>query len=153
MCSSDLSFEIGAVFAGNDAETRARCRNYGRTLGTAFQIRDDLLGIWGDPAVTGKPTDSDIRKRKKALPIVHAMQTGASEDRNRLRSLFAQTGLDVDVETSMEILGRAGSREFAEAEANRFLSEAATWLDQLPVSEEGRDELTDAAAYLIGRTK
>ncbi len=147
------SSEIGAIFADNDPEIRARCRNYGRTLGTAFQIRDDLLGIWGDPAVTGKPADSDIRKRKKTLPIVHAMQTGASEDLYRLRGMFAQTGSDVDVDMTTEILSRAGSREFAEGEANRFLTEATSWLDQLPVSDEGRDELTDVAAYLIGRPK
>ena len=147
------AFEIGAIFADNDPTTRTRCGDYGRMLGTAFQIRDDLLGTWGDPAVTGKPADSDIRQRKKTLPIVHAMQSGSREDRRRLRAMFAQTGSDADVDLTMEILSRAGSREFAEAEANRCLAEAATLLDRLPVSDEGRDELADAAAFLIGRRK
>ena len=148
-----VAFELGAIFAGNDPEIRARCRNYGRTLGAAFQIRDDLLGIWGDAAVTGKPVGGDIRKRKKTLPIVHAMQAAPPQDRQYLRRMFAGPSAEPDVAAAMAILDRADSQAFSEAEANRLLADARIWLDKLPVSDWGRRALTDVASFIIGRTK
>jgi geranylgeranyl diphosphate synthase type I len=148
-----VAFELGAIFAGNQPEMRARCRNYGRTLGAAFQIRDDLLGIWGDPTLTGKSAGSDIRKRKKTLPIVHGMQAAPPEDREYLRAMFTDRSVEPDVEAARAILARAGSRAFAEAEASRLLADTRLWLDQLPVSAWGRQALTDVAAFIIGRAK
>ena len=67
------SAAIGAVLAGAPVETVAALQIYGEELGLAFQLVDDLLGIWGDSAVTGKPVGSDLRARKKSLPISWAL--------------------------------------------------------------------------------
>jgi len=68
----DASLGLGALAAGDPhvAEGMGRC---GRLLGTAFQIRDDMLGIWGEPGKTGKSVAGDIRRRKKSLPVVYAL--------------------------------------------------------------------------------
>ncbi|NUS43228.1 MAG: polyprenyl synthetase family protein [Mycobacteriaceae bacterium] len=70
---------LGAVCAGADSATVAAMDAFGRRLGVAFQITDDILGIWGDPAVTGKPTGSDLARRKQSLPIVLALAAGTKQ--------------------------------------------------------------------------
>lgn len=69
---------LGAVFGGAAADQRARLHGFGEQLGVAFQIADDILGIWGDPAVTGKPVHSDLVRRKKTLPVVAALASGTA---------------------------------------------------------------------------
>lgn len=65
---------LGALLGGANDTARAHWRDYGRTLGLAFQIHDDWLGIWGDPAITGKSAASDLEKRKKSLPVVYGLE-------------------------------------------------------------------------------
>ncbi len=79
---------IGAILAGAAPATVAALRDFGRHLGVAFQAVDDLLGIWGDPATTGKPSGNDIRQRKKSMPIVAALGAGDDEARELESILF-----------------------------------------------------------------
>ena len=78
------SAEAGAMLATDDEIVIGAYRRFGWALGLAFQLNDDLLGIWGDAAVTGKAT-SDIAERKKTLPLIYARQEADSEDAERLR--------------------------------------------------------------------
>ena len=148
-----VAFELGAVFAGNDAATRAACRAYGRELGIVFQIRDDVLGIWGDPAVTGKPVGADIQKRKKTLPIIHALESADGPDRARLRSMFADERAPPDAETTTAILERAGSRSFADTRIRRHARRAREALEHLPVNDWGRRNLEAVATYIARRDR
>jgi len=148
-----VAFELGAIFAGNYPTTRDACRAYGRELGIVFQIRDDVLGIWGDPAVTGKPVGADIQKRKKTLPIIHALETSDGPDRTRLRSMFSDDGVPPDVETTTAILERAGSRAFTETRLRRHAHQAGEVLSQLPVSDWGRRNLEAVATYIATRDR
>ncbi len=68
------SAELGALAAGANAEQREHFREYGRHLGLAFQVRDDILGIWGDESVTGKSAATDIITRKMTLPVLYGME-------------------------------------------------------------------------------
>jgi len=79
---------IGALLAGAPPATVRALRDFGRHLGVAFQAVDDLLGIWGDPARTGKPAGNDIRQRKKSMPIVAALAAGDDESRELDALLF-----------------------------------------------------------------
>ncbi len=79
---------IGAILAGAPPATVRALRDFGRHLGVAFQATDDLLGIWGDPATTGKPIGNDIRQRKKSMPIVAALAAGDDEARELDALLF-----------------------------------------------------------------
>lgn len=148
-----VAFELGAIFAGNDPASRAACRDYGRDLGIAFQIRDDMLGIWGDPAVTGKPVGADIQKRKKTLPILHALATAEEPDRTRLRAMFGDSEPPPDVETTVAILERAESQSFAEDRIHDHVSRARQALARLPVSPWGRRNLEAVAAYIATRDR
>ncbi|MGH9106676.1 MAG: polyprenyl synthetase family protein [Acidimicrobiales bacterium] len=79
---------IGAILSGAPPATVRALRDFGRHLGVAFQAVDDLLGIWGDPATTGKPAGNDIRQRKKSMPIVAALAAGDDEARELDGLLF-----------------------------------------------------------------
>ena len=79
---------IGAILAGAPLATVRALRDFGRHLGVAFQATDDLLGIWGDPATTGKPIGNDIRQRKKSMPIVAALAAGDDEAKELDALLF-----------------------------------------------------------------
>ncbi len=81
---------IGAILAGAPPATVRALRDFGRHLGVAFQATDDLLGIWGDPATTGKPIGNDIRQRKKSMPIVAALAAG-DDEANELDALLFDT--------------------------------------------------------------
>jgi geranylgeranyl diphosphate synthase type I len=86
---------IGAILAGAPPATVGALRDYGRHLGLAFQAVDDLLGIWGDPARTGKPAGSDLRQRKKSMPVVAALAAGGPEC-DELRQLIVGPAGDGD---------------------------------------------------------
>jgi len=83
---------IGAILAAAPPATTRALRDYGRHLGVAFQAVDDLLGIWGDPAVTGKPVGNDIRQRKKSMPIVAALCAGDDESKELMGILYGDGG-------------------------------------------------------------
>src|SRR6201998_4370105 len=84
---------IGAILAGAPTATIGALRDYGRHLGLAFQAVDDLLGIWGDTARTGMPAVSDLRQRKKSMPVVAALAAGGPES-DELRELIVGGGGD-----------------------------------------------------------
>ena len=150
-----VAFELGAIFAGNDPATRAACRAYGRELGIVFQIRDDVLGIWGDPAVTGKPVGADIEKRKKTLPIIHALETADGPDRSSpAMPCSVSDGVPPDVESTTAILERAGSRDFTEHRLRP--ARAAGRPGPVPdcqASDWGRRNLEAVATYIATRDR
>lgn len=112
--------ELGALAAGADTR-RARCyRMFGRRLGLTFQLADDLLGIWGDPAVTGKPAGSDLMSRKKSLPVVAALTSGTPPG-EQLALLYQRDGeLDErDAAVAATLVEQSGGRAWAQAGADR----------------------------------
>jgi len=118
------SAELGALAAQADPLCLAAYRRFGRALGVAFQIQDDVLGLWGDEVVTGKSAASDILQKKKTLPIVYALsQDGAAAA--RLRALYAGAPFTADdVPTVHALLAETGAREFAENRSRESHGEA-----------------------------
>ncbi len=110
------SVQAGAMLATDDAAVIGAYRGFGWSLGIAFQLNDDLLGIWGEPTDTGKEP-SDIRERKKTLPLIHALEQGADEDRRRLRTILDVTPDASAVAEAVAIMERSGSREFTRRRA------------------------------------
>ncbi|MCC7106969.1 MAG: polyprenyl synthetase family protein [Chloroflexi bacterium] len=85
----ECSARLGAIFGGADGATVEGIAEYARALGAAFQYQDDYLGMWGDPGVTGKPADTDLKTRKQSLPVVLALdERGPVAE--RFRALFTQ---------------------------------------------------------------
>ncbi len=124
----------------------------GEKLGLAFQVRDDVLGIWGETAATGKPAGDDIRARKKSFPIVYALENASPSDRAALRALYARTALaDDDVATVVTILDRARARDRSQATAERLAAEALRLLDALELTPGPRLDLQRLARHFVYR--
>ncbi|WP_327167703.1 polyprenyl synthetase family protein [Streptomyces subrutilus] len=125
-----LSCALGALAGGADPARTAHLRRFGHHAGAAFQLVDDILGIWGDPRVTGKPHLSDLRSRKKSLPVVAALTaTGpASEELARLyRSPAPLT--DTQLADAAVLVEAAGGRTWAEREAEQRTAQAVAALE------------------------
>ena len=94
-------------------------------LGYAFQIRDDILGTWGDQNSTGKPVGADIRRKKNALPIVHLMNHIEQDSRQKIITLMQGDNLeDSDVQLILRHMSSVGSYEFCQNLAEQFCSTA-----------------------------
>ena len=123
------SIEAGALLATDDDEVIARYRGFGWALGLAFQLNDDLLGIWGAEQATGKEP-SDIARRKKTLPVIYAFEHSTPADRERLVALYANGRL-IPEQTAeiVVILERAGARDYTRDQARLHRDRALAALD------------------------
>jgi geranylgeranyl diphosphate synthase type I len=145
--------QLGALIAGSDLESIAHYCSFGENLGLAFQIVDDILGIWGDPQVTGKPAASDIQQRKKTLPIVRALEGELRAGGKGLREVYQrETVGEGAVEVALKILEDMEARYYAEAMANDYYQRALAELDATGMENEAQDDLRELAAFLVERT-
>ncbi len=112
------SLAIGAAVGGADPGAQEALSRFGHNLGMAFQIRDDILGIWGDPTVTGKPAGSDVLRRKKSLPLLYAL--AHPEVGPVLQSRWTRALGPEDMPEILELLDQAGARTYAEETLRGF---------------------------------
>ncbi|MDP9841035.1 family 2 encapsulin nanocompartment cargo protein polyprenyl transferase [Streptosporangium lutulentum] len=121
---------LGALFGGGSPEQVEHLRAFGKDLGLAFQFVDDLLGIWGDPMVTGKPVYSDLRSRKKSLPVVAALTSNTPAGRE-LAGLYhrEQPLSDADLVRAAELVDAAGARSWSQDQADELLARALQRLE------------------------
>jgi geranylgeranyl diphosphate synthase type I len=123
------SIEAGALLATDDEAVIARYRGFGWALGLAFQLNDDLLGIWGAEQATGKQP-SDVAHRKKTLPVIYAAEQAGPDDRARLLELYAMPEPSAaEVAEIVAILERVGARDYTRDQARRYRDEALSELD------------------------
>jgi len=113
--------EMGALLGTCDEETIARLRNFGNAMGVAFQVRDDLLGVWASTAESGKTVAGDIYRRKKSLPVLHALEHANAHDQQFLRAVYTQESA-VTSEQVQEILTIFEHTE-TQAYCRQFLAE------------------------------
>ncbi|URN09947.1 polyprenyl synthetase family protein [Actinomadura madurae] len=143
---------LGAVSAGAGAARTARLRAFGERLGLAFQLVDDLLGIWGEPAVTGKAAQADLRARKKSLPVVAAL-TSATPAGEELAGLYLRdeplTG--EEAARAAELVEAAGARAWAAARAEALLGEALDELAAAAPAQPAAAELRALARFVTRR--
>jgi geranylgeranyl diphosphate synthase type I len=130
------SIEAGALLATDDEAIIERYRRFGWALGIAFQLNDDLLGIWGEERTTGKePTD--LARHKKTLPVLYAFEHAGPEDRDRLAELSGRDELlPAEVGEMVAILERTGARDYTRAQARRYRDDALTELDGIDVVDD-----------------
>ncbi|MDA3630580.1 polyprenyl synthetase family protein [Saccharopolyspora oryzae] len=141
---------IGALNAGAPQEVVFGLHTFGTELGMAFQLVDDLLGLWGDPEITGKPVLSDLRARKKTVPVVHALNSGTAAG-ERLRELYAQPEplTEQQLHEAAEMVQRAGSANWTHRECQRRLAAAGEHLPSGP--RDATEALTELAAFVVRR--
>lgn len=146
------SIEIGALLADAGAPVRLRCRRFGEAIGRLFQIRDDMLGVWGESAATGKSVDSDIKRRKKSLPIVMALSVSGPAEQQALLSLYAQEVIsEVDVVRVQEILDELNVQARVQELADEAHREAMSLAEGINFTDRGRAELLSLVNFLLER--
>jgi geranylgeranyl diphosphate synthase type I len=144
------SVEAGALLATDDEQIVRRYRGFGWALGLAFQLNDDLLGIWGEEQATGK-VPSDLTQHKKTLPIIYAFENAGPADCDRLRALYVRAEPTRDeVAEMMAILDRVGARAYTRDQARRYRDEALSELDAAGVVDhDARQKIEEIIVSVI----
>jgi octaprenyl-diphosphate synthase len=144
-----VSCRLGASYAGAPESTVAALDRYGRNMGIAFQIADDVLDIWGEERVTGKSLGTDLEKQKLTLPIIHLLRESLAADAAAIRGLI--TDLDPELRRRLRPhLEKSGSLEYAWQCAKRHAKQAADALDCLEDSD-AKSVLRHLAHYVVRR--
>ena len=139
--------ELGAVTAGADAVRRSIYRRFAYNLGLAFQVWDDWLGVWGDAAVVGKSTDSDLVAGKKSLPILYGLSIKGAFFQRWMRGPI----LPAEVPELAELLAKEGAKDFTLQEADRLTGEALEALGQIGDDNHATLVLNELANLLLNR--
>ncbi len=150
----EAAAHIGALLGEADTALLDHLRWYGRALGLAFQIGDDLLGIWGHTAETGKPVAADLRRRKKSLPVIYALQHSAPEDKTLLAQFFANDHGpldDAEVARALDVLERSRAQERARGLLADHCARAMLELERAHLPSWARAEFATFARFLVER--
>jgi geranylgeranyl diphosphate synthase, type I len=143
---------IGVVYVGGPAGTAKSLAAFGAYAGLAFQLTDDLLGIWGSPEATGKPVMSDLRTRKKSLPVVAALTSGTAAGQDLAELLIKPGPLsEDDLVRAAGLVEAAGGRRWAEAEADAALASAVSYLSEAEMPHDVRAEFEGIAEFVTAR--
>lgn len=144
--------EIGAISAQASAEIVAICRDFGQSLGYAFQIKDDIFDYFKEANI-GKPTGNDIREGKVTLPLLYALREGRREEADRFRAIIRSKDFtDANVEALIRFAKENGGIAYAESRMLAFRDEAVSKLSLLPQSA-AREALMMLADFVVERTR
>ncbi|GAA3581218.1 family 2 encapsulin nanocompartment cargo protein polyprenyl transferase [Kribbella ginsengisoli] len=148
------STALGALFGGGRTEQVDHLRLYGEDLGLAYQYVDDLLGIWGDPKVTGKPVHSDLRRRKKSLPAIAAL-TSETEAGRELAVLYHRKNelSDDELARAADLIEATGAREQSQLQADALLTDSLGELASARALEPAAGELEQLARLATRRDR
>ena len=152
-CLFSVSMRLGAVLAGASEAQEANLAAYGRSVGLAFQIVDDVLDLTATEEVLGKPVASDLREGKATLAVIHAIDHGTARDRQTIQRVLDDRSFEsVSRERIQEILSRNGSVEYAMAAADHYAEQSRQALASFPDSEFKR-ALLWVPDFVVAREK
>lgn len=145
---------FGAALAGAPSTVETALAVYGSALGRAFQYRDDLLGVFGDEAVTGKPAGDDLREGKRTLLVAHARERLPEADRARFDALFGRADLDMAGRSELaQLITASGARSDVEAMIDTLHDEAVAAISpSAGLTAEGRTALVALADAAVRRS-
>jgi geranylgeranyl diphosphate synthase type I len=145
---------LGGLIATNQPAKGEIFWQLGQALGLAFQIHDDLLGIWGQEAITGKPAADDLRRRKKSMPVVFALNQTNHPQAARFKEIYAAPTLtEADVTEAITILETIGAKAYTEAQAKTYVAQAKAALQAIEAAPENKQSLEEMAHFLIERVR
>jgi geranylgeranyl diphosphate synthase type II len=149
------SVKIGAIIGGAEEKESDYLYEFGRNLGLAFQIQDDLLDSYGDIKLFGKVPGGDIAANKKTFLSVKAFELSKGTEFKRLQDLFSGEESDPErkVSSVMEIYDKLNIKMLTENLANEYIEKSFSMLEKVDVARERKQELTSAASSLIGRVR
>ncbi|MCT9094159.1 polyprenyl synthetase family protein [Streptomyces sp. ASQP_92] len=142
------SCRLGALYGGADSAAAVQWAAFGHDLGMAFQLVDDLLGIWGDPAVTGKPVFNDLRRRKMSVPVVAALASGTAPG-EELVGLYGTS--DADPGRLARLVEEAGGRSWTQERAAQHARDARERLHRLTAVPEALAALEALCTVIVSR--
>lgn len=146
-------FEIGLALASNhNADIHNALARYASCVGTAFQVHDDILGLFGEIDTTGKPVGNDVREGKKTLLLQVAYQRADYSDRSFLESVVGQEISPDELERVREIIHRTGSLEYSKQLSSYYIEQGIAALNILPDSRQ-KQHLIALAHFIISREK
>ena len=146
--------ELGAALAGCAQPARAALGRYGGLVGEAFQLRDDLLGVFGQPSVTGKPNGGDLREHKATSVIALAAELAAEGPANELRKLHARDHLsEPDLDRMRELITGTGAPERIERMIESRVTAACASLSGTGIDEFVQAMLRDLAVRATSRAR
>ena len=144
--------QIGAALGGGNAELYFGLGAYGSPLGRAFQFRDDLLGVFGDPQITGKPAGDDLREGKRTVLVAHAYAHASEAGQKLLLQRLGDPDLDeAGISELQQVITESGAREAVESMINENHERALKALHDTEITEEGRTGLTALAEAAVRR--
>jgi geranylgeranyl diphosphate synthase, type II len=149
------SVKIGAIIGGADAKNSDLLYEFGRNIGLAFQIQDDLLDSYGDVKLFGKLPGGDIVTNKKTFLLVKALELASKKQYDKLQELFSTKEFDPESKVSnvIDLYDQLNIRDITENLANDYFNTAFKLLEKLKVDSERKKELARVAGSLIGRDK
>ncbi|HRN37583.1 MAG TPA: polyprenyl synthetase family protein, partial [Flavobacteriales bacterium] len=147
------SLQIGACLAGAGAVDQERIAAFGEHLGLAFQLRDDLLDAFGDPAATGKQQGGDLRAGKKTFLLIRGLELGEAHGRRELQDELAKPGEGRDVPRMLKVLEELGVRTEAERTVQQEEEWAMNALGEVSAPADRKKPLRQLVTLLMGRTR
>jgi len=152
-CLFSVCMRVGGILGGATAEQEERLGQYGRDLGLAFQIVDDVLDLTASERVLGKPVASDLREGKATMAIIHALERCTPAERKQIETVLTDRSFNgVSHGDVLAILNRYGSLEYASKEAARYAGSARNAICVFPDSEIKR-ALLWAPEFVVAREK
>lgn len=139
--------QIGAILGGANPATESAYRNFGLALGLAFQVQDDILGIWGDEAVTGKSAASDLLEGKKSLPVLFGLGKNGPFAQRWQSGPIGQS----EVKQVAQMLADEGAIDYAQEKSRKWTEKALSSLEQANPRGEAGVALRELADRLLGR--
>ncbi|MGA1978851.1 MAG: polyprenyl synthetase family protein [Bacteroidales bacterium] len=147
------SVKIGSITGGSDEKDTELLYEFGKNLGMAFQMQDDLLDVWGDTRVFGKTSGGDIIANKKTFPLVKALELASGETLKRLQELLSGKDNDPEAKVSsvISIYEQLKIKEITETLAYDYINKAFGYLNKVNIDESRKKEMINTAISLIGR--
>ena len=148
---------LGAAIAGRLDECAEAFTGYGLPVGEAFQLRDDVLGAFGDEATLGKPVGDDFRENKPTRLVLHAVSVAREQQLAPALEVLSHLGdpglTPANVVAIQEVLEATGARSAVEDRIERLLADAVDALDTVDLDEGARRQLVDLAVYCAHRDR
>jgi geranylgeranyl diphosphate synthase type II len=144
------SLQLGAILGGTGERNQQHIYEFGKNLGIAFQVQDDYLDAFGDPATFGKQVGGDIIANKKTFLMIHALEAANAADKNELQQLMINNPAD-KVQRVLELFKKASVDSWANELKEKYLQTALHHLEEIAVLSKRKESLKELAMFLIQR--
>lgn len=145
---------LGAILGGADGRLLSRIDEFGENLGVAFQIQDDILGVFGDEKTVGKSVTSDIEEGKNTLLIIHALEKAVQEQKEVLNKYYGKGKIgEEELSRIRQVFLETGALDYSKQKAAQLVGEAKAVIERMEIAEDKKQMLRQMADFLVERQK